>query len=230
MRLFNENLIKGHEGLRLKAYKPTPHDVWTIGWGHTKGVYQGMEISMEIAQDYFEQDVKWAVDAVNREVKVGLTQNQFDALVSFAFNVGETNFKRSTLLKKLNAGDYHGAAAEFPKWNKQRQNGKMVVLRGLVKRRNEEMELFLDPVDEVPSRNFLTENDTNGILKPLNQSKEILSGAGGVVAGATGLLGSVATLAPELQGYALTGLSVALLAFGAFVVYNRLVARNRGER
>jgi len=226
MRLHNENLIKKWEGLKLKAYKPTPNDVWTIGWGHTKGVYQGMEINREMAQHYFEEDVKWAVDAVNREVKVGLNQNQFDALVSFVFNIGETNFKKSTLLKKLNAGDYNGAANEFPKWKYQNK----VVLRGLVRRRAEEMEVFLNPVDGQPSRNFLAENDTNGILKPLNQSKEILSGAGGMVAGATGLVGSVATLAPELQGYVLVGLSVALVAFGAYVVYNRVQARNKGER
>lgn len=223
MRLVNENLIKKWEGLRLEAYKPTPNDVWTIGWGHTKGVFPGMKINRDTAQKYFEEDVKWAVDAVNRLVKVGLTQNQFDALVSLTFNIGETAFGRSTLLKKLNAGDYDGAADEFPKW--KYQSGK--VLKGLVRRRSEEMEYFLTPSVNEPSPNFLAENGANGTLKSLSKSKEIIAGVGAAV---TGVFGGLATLTPEVQDKLSTALIVALVGFGLYVVYNRISARSRGER
>lgn len=228
MRLYNDQLIKKWEQLRLEAYKPTPNDKWTIGWGHTKGVFPGMKISEETAQKYFDEDVAWAVDAVNRLVKVGLTQNQFDALTSIVFNIGETNFKRSTLLRKLNSGDYEGAAEQFTVWNKQRQkDGSLKVLRGLVRRRAEEMELFLEPDDSVPASDIPAENGTTGIAKPLTKSREVISGA---VAGATGVLGAISGLTPSLQDKLFTALCVALIGFGAYVVYNRVVASKRGER
>lgn len=227
MRMYNQELIKKWEGLELEAYLPTPHDVWTIGWGHTKTARKGMVITQKKAQQLFNEDIAWAEAAVNRLVKVGLNQNQFDSLVSLVFNIGTPNFSKSTLLRKLNAGDYEGAAEEFPRWNKQRQNGKLVVLRGLVRRRAEEMEYFLSPVDVKPSANFLAENDTTGIVKPLMKSKEVLTGAGSVV---TGVVGAVAALAPEVQQTAVVAVCVAAVAFGAFIVYNRVNARNKGER
>ena len=182
-----------------------------------------MKINKKIAQQYFEEDTNWAVNAVNNLVKVGLNQNQFDALVSLVFNIGETNFRNSTLLRKLNAGDYEGAADEFPRWKYQNKK----VLRGLVRRRAEEMELFLEPSDELPANNFLVENGTNGILKPLTKSKEVL---GGSVAAVTGVLSTIGSLTPELQDKAFSVLSVALVAFGVYIVYNRYKARSRGER
>lgn len=138
MKLRNEEMIKKHEALRLRAYMPTPNDVPTIGWGHTRGVKMGDVITEKQAQKFFEQDTAWAVKAVNNMVKVKLNQNQFDALVSWVFNVGETNARASTLVRQLNTGDYEAVRRELPRWNKQK--GK--VLRGLVKRRAEEVELF----------------------------------------------------------------------------------------
>lgn len=138
MKLVNDTLIKKWESLRLTAYLPTPNDVWTIGWGHTKGVYKGMVITEAQAQKFFEADVAWAVNAVNRNVKVPLSQNQFDVLVSFVFNVGEGAFVKSTLLRKLNQGDYEGAGNELPRWNKQ----KGVILKGLTRRRKEERTIW----------------------------------------------------------------------------------------
>lgn len=226
MQLVNETLIKKWEKLRLVAYLPTPDDKWTIGWGHTEGVRQGDEISREQAQMFFEDDVAWATRAVNREVKVGLTQNQFDALVSFVFNVGEANFKTSTLLKKLNRGDYEGAAQEFPRWNKQRQkNGQLKVLRGLVRRRAEEMEVFLEPDDEVQKKAETIAGPDP--LKPLSLSKEVWGGVGAALTGGGALLGS---LAPQAQNTLSVALSVALLAFGAYFIWNRVSARSRAER
>lgn len=136
------DLIKDFEKLRLVAYLPTPDDVWTIGWGHTKGVKQGDVCTVEQAEQYLTEDLDWSEWAVNTLVKVPINQNQFDALVSFTFNLGAGNFSQSTLLRKLNGGDYVGAALEFPRWNKQA--GK--VLAGLVRRRKAEQTLFTTPI------------------------------------------------------------------------------------
>ena len=138
-RLDNLDHIKEWEGLRLEAYLPTPNDVWTIGWGHTGTATKGMVITREQAERLLRQDVRWVEDTINNHVKVPLNQNQYDALGSFIFNVGATAFKRSTLLRKLNKGDYQGAADQFPRWNKQKGR----VLRGLTRRRHDERKLFL---------------------------------------------------------------------------------------
>lgn len=130
--------IKRHEGLRLRAYLPTPNDVPTIGWGHTEGVRLGQEISLPEAQRLIERDVAWVKRVIDSTVKVPLGPNQVSALYSFVFNLGGSNFRKSTMLRKLNAGDYAGTANEFKRWNKQK--GK--VLRGLTKRRAYEAEVF----------------------------------------------------------------------------------------
>jgi GH24 family phage-related lysozyme (muramidase) len=132
------NLIKKYEGCRLTAYK-CPANVYTIGYGHTKGVKQGMKITKAQAEAYLKQDLVTYENAVNKYVKVPINQNQFDALVSFSFNCGTGALKTSTLLRELNKKDYSGAAKQFLKWNKS--NGK--VLNGLTKRRKEERELFM---------------------------------------------------------------------------------------
>ena len=139
MKIKNLDIIKKSEGLRLEAYLPTPNDIPTIGYGHTKGVRMGQRISLAQAEQFLLEDVDWAEDAVNSLVKVKLSQNQFDALVSFVFNIGAGAFSKSTLLKYLNAGDYGGAANQLLRWNKQA--GKE--LKGLTKRRQEERALFL---------------------------------------------------------------------------------------
>jgi GH24 family phage-related lysozyme (muramidase) len=138
------DMIKKHEALRLVAYLPTPHDVWTIGWGHTATARAGMKITKVQAETLLRRDLAWVRDVIAKRVKVPLTQPQYDALASFIFNLGEANFKASTLLKKLNAYDYVGTADQFPRWNKQRQGYQLVVLRGLTKRRAEERALFLE--------------------------------------------------------------------------------------
>lgn len=134
-----EALIKSYEKFRPTAYLPTPRDVWTIGWGHTRGVKQGDTCTQPQAELWFLQDVAGAVAAVNGGVKIDVSQNQFDALVSLAFNIGGFAFTGSTLLRKLNATDIPGAAAQFAVWNKQAGR----VLPGLVARRAAEAALFL---------------------------------------------------------------------------------------
>lgn len=137
-----KDLIKKYEGLRLSVYK-CPANVLTIGYGHTKTAKPGMSINKEMAELLLNMDLIDFEKAVKALVKVPLTQNQFDSLISLSFNVGVGNFSKSTLLKKLNAGDYAGAAPEFLKWNKARTTGGMKELPGLTKRRKEEQALFL---------------------------------------------------------------------------------------
>ncbi len=136
------NLIKGYEELRLKAYYATADEkakgINTIGWGHTSGVKEGDECTVAQAEAFLRGDLEDAEGGVYSLVRVPLTQNQYDALVSLVFNIGRGNFASSTLLKKLNMNDYVGASLEFPRWNKQAGQ----VLKGLTKRRAEEQSLF----------------------------------------------------------------------------------------
>jgi len=130
-------LIRQAEGLRLSAYR-CPAGIPTIGYGSTAGVKLGQAITAERAEQLLGEDVRQFEAAVSRLVKVPLTQGQFDALVSFAFNLGAKALGDSTLLRLLNAGDYSGAAAQFDRW--VYASGKK--LSGLVKRRAAERALF----------------------------------------------------------------------------------------
>lgn len=133
------SIIRDCEGLRTTSYR-CPAGIPTIGYGHTgPEVKDGQTITKEEADRLLRDDVKVAERAIKRLVKVQLTQGQFDALVSFTFNLGAGNLQSSTLLKKLNASDYAGAAEQFLVWNKAA--GK--VLPGLVKRRERERQCFL---------------------------------------------------------------------------------------
>jgi len=132
-------LIKKFESLRLSAYH-CPAKVLTIGYGHTgKDVFQGQRITVQQAEDLLKKDVERFEVAVNKLVTVELSQNQFDALVSFTYNLGEGSLQKSTLLKVLNRGEYSKAAGQFEHWCFS--NGKE--LKGLVARREAEEQLFL---------------------------------------------------------------------------------------
>nr|DAH63102.1 MAG TPA: Lysozyme [Caudoviricetes sp.] len=136
-------LIKQFEGCKLTAYQDSV-GVWTIGYGWTKPVdgkpiRAGMTIKQETAERLLKTGLVSYESDVSRLVKVGLTQGQFDALVSFTYNLGARSLSTSTLLRKLNAEDYAGAADEFLRWNKA--GGK--VLNGLTRRREAERDLFL---------------------------------------------------------------------------------------
>ena len=130
-------LIRQFEGLRLSAYR-CPAGIPTIGYGSTAGVKLGQAITAERAEQLLREDVRQFEAAVSRLVKVPLTQGLFDALTSFAFNLGAKALEKSTLLRLLNAGDYSGAAAQFERW--VYASGKK--LAGLVKRRAAERALF----------------------------------------------------------------------------------------
>lgn len=144
-------LIKAFEGCKLKAYRDVA-GIWTIGYGHTKGVYPGQVITIELAEKFLIDDVWNFEEEVNLILAgVEVSQAQFDALVSFAFNVGSDidaddipeGLGDSTLLKKLLAGDTLGAADQFLSWNKAKVRGKLQPVAGLTKRRAAERALFL---------------------------------------------------------------------------------------
>ncbi|WP_273889785.1 lysozyme [Serratia marcescens] len=136
-------LIKRFEGLRLKAYQDLV-GVWTVGYGWTqpvdgKKVGPGMQIDQVTADRLLKCGVVQYEQGVNQLVKVKITQGQFDALVSFAYNLGLRSLSTSTLLQKMNAGDKQGAADQFGRW--VNAGGKR--LDGLVARRAAEREMFL---------------------------------------------------------------------------------------
>lgn len=137
-------LIKHFEGCRLSAYQDGA-GIWTIGWGWARPVdgvdiHSGMTITQEKADALFTEGVVDYEQAVCRRVTVALNQNQFDALVSFTYNLGPASLERSTLLAKLNAGDYAGAASEFDRWIYIGKDPS----DGLIRRRAAEKALFLE--------------------------------------------------------------------------------------
>lgn len=136
-------LIKRWETLELKAYhgKADPDGVWTIGWGHTHGVYEGMTISTPDAENLLKQDLEDAENAINEVMNAKITtQAQFDAMCSLAFNVGTEAFQNSTMLRLHNNGQFYDAAMAFLMWvfagGKKR--------RGLIRRRCEAAGLYCD--------------------------------------------------------------------------------------
>ena len=136
-----KRLIKEFEGLRLTAYL-CPAGVWTIGYGHTKGVKRGMKIDQAQADRLLDIDLIDVARSIRQLVKVNINDNQEQALVSFIFNVGARAFSNSTLLRKLNNKDYAGASSEFDKW----VYAKGKKLPGLIRRRKAEKDLFNEPV------------------------------------------------------------------------------------
>lgn len=131
------NFIKQKEGLRLQAYQDSAN-VWTIGYGHTKGVNKGDTCTKEQAESWLRQDIITHKDAV-KQMDVRLTQNQFDALVSFCFNVGVGAFKNSTLYKKVLADPTDTTiAAEFTKW----VHAGGIAIPGLITRRQQESNTY----------------------------------------------------------------------------------------
>jgi GH24 family phage-related lysozyme (muramidase) len=132
------NLIKEFEGIRLNAYQDSV-GVWTIGIGTTLGVKKGQVITESQAIEFLERDLAKFEKAINEAVKVEISQPMFDALACWTYNVGPGAMAKSTLIKKLNAGDFQGAADAFLSWDKA--GGR--VLAGLHRRREAERKLFM---------------------------------------------------------------------------------------
>ena len=165
------NLIKHFEGCRLTSYRDSV-GVLTIGFGHTKGVKEGMIITESKAEELLKDDLFYFELRVLQLVKIPMTQNQFDALVSFTFNVGEGNFAKSNLLKRMNKVVYYNNRAlesiadEFLKWNKARnpKTKKLEPLAGLTKRRHAERLMFINPIK---INDVIAEIDALAVPRPM---------------------------------------------------------------
>jgi lysozyme len=138
-RINNEGLklLTTFEGCELEAYDDQA-GVWTIGYGHTKGVVPGMKITQAQAEQFLQEDLEKFSDFVESAVEVDVNDDQFSALVCFCFNIGSGGLGSSTLLRMLNAGDLSGASEQFLRWNKV--DGKPWL--GLTRRRLAEQSLF----------------------------------------------------------------------------------------
>ncbi len=140
-----ESMVCFFEGYKSTAYNRDGR--WTIGYGHTHGVRPGWICTIEQAREWFEQDMQLAEMCVAHLVNVPLTQGQFDALCSWTYNLGAGRLQKSTMLRKLNAGEYDRACAELTKWvwgvdPDDPKKERKIVLKGLVTRRNWEAELW----------------------------------------------------------------------------------------
>ena len=130
-------LIKKFEGCELKSYQDSV-GVWTIGYGHTKGVEEGQEITQDEAEEMLASELGEYEGYINDMVECDLEQHQFDALVAWVYNLGPTNLRSSTMLKRLNANDLDDVPNQIKRWDKA--GGK--VLQGLVRRREAEALMF----------------------------------------------------------------------------------------
>jgi GH24 family phage-related lysozyme (muramidase) len=162
-------LLKSFEGLELEAYQDIA-GIWTIGYGHTgDDVEPGMRISEREAEALLRKDLKPREDAIDRFASVSLNQNEFDALVSFVYNVGAAAFGGSTARKRLNRGDRIGAADALAWWNKATVNGVLREVLGLTRRRAAERALFLEPSNP-PIVRDPKKIDENSRITPIEDS------------------------------------------------------------
>jgi lysozyme len=142
------DLIKRFEGYRMKAAQ-LPDGRWTIGYGHTLTARGGATVSEKDAEALLLYDLISVAHAVNEQTYAPLNQNQFDALVCFAFNIGLENFVRSGVLRRINEGSLLQAACAMEMWRKADFEGERIVIDALVRRRSAEKALFLTPADGV---------------------------------------------------------------------------------
>lgn len=248
--------LTAEEGRKLKAYRCSA-GVLTIGVGHTSAagapkVTAGMTITAAEADAIFARDLVKYENTVVKSVKVAVTQNQFDALVSLCFNIGQGAFSKSTLVRKLNAGDTQGAANEFLKWSKQpellprRKREKALFLKGPKKAPEKPVEP-VEPIPapepapepvappeppvrptEPPAPEVPTEDDSP--LKPLAKSKELWAGIMAIFAALSTFLSDLHSLDAKTQLWVIGAICILGTAAGLFMIVNRVMARKRGER
>ncbi|ENN89936.1 lysozyme [Bartonella bovis] len=215
MRTISEEglaLIKKWEGLRLEAYKDIM-DVWTIGYGHTSMagapvVQEGMKITKDEAEAILQKDLAQFEQTVEQTVSQPLTDEQFAALVSFCYNVGENAFCNSTLLKKLNKGDYEAVPAELQKWTKS--GGQR--LQGLVHRRAAEAGLWAKGAYVCSNYQTVEAKGSVSIL-----TAEFLAPVIGAFSGLTGLFTGYGPVQ-----WALAAVMVIATVVGIFVYFSRM--------
>jgi lysozyme len=196
------NLVKKFEGLHrvqpdgmVHAYR-CPAGKWTCGWGACKGVRSGTKWTKEYCEMRLIEDLAEHSKAVKKYVSVPLSQGQFDALTSFVFNLGEGNFRSSTLLKKLNKGLYDDVPEQIMRWNKARVDGKLTPLKGLTRRRAAEAAIF--------SRDAAMPSDEGGpdmVQKPTSEAPKSLAKSKTMAGvGIAGTATAMNEMAGQLQG------------------------------
>lgn len=215
-------LVKSFEGCRLSAYL-CPAGKWTVGYGHTgPDVSEGTRVTKSRADELLRRDLKTAELIVGKYVKVPLGANQFSALVSFAFNVGEGNFRSSTLLKRVNAGRYNEVSRQLERWVYVTVDGKKQRSRGLARRRAAESALWEQQASETDAMERVSIPPSPREGKSPFKSRTVwgaaIAGAGTVVQGAAEQLEGYAGL-PQPVFWVLTGITLAALAF---TVYGRM--------
>jgi len=216
-------LIKEFEGLRLEAYK-CPAGVWTIGYGTTAGAgvgikpEAGMVITEAEAEWYLEQAVAKFAAGVEAVITAPVNANEFGALVSLAYNIGQGAFKRSSCLKWLNAGDKAKAAAAIKLWNKA--GGK--VLAGLVRRREAEVALFWTPVPVQPP---VAPQGRNSVAQSTTMQASVAQAAAGV----GGAVGALNMLSGTAQIVAIGG-AVLVTLLALWIMRERIKHWSKGVR
>jgi lysozyme len=216
-------LIKAHEGLRLKAYVDpgTGGEPYTIGYGHTSAagpptVYKGMTISRDEAEDIFRRDLTKFENHVRFAVKVPISDTQFSALVSFCYNVGPGAFKKSSVLRAVNEGRFDLVPARLALFNKA--NGK--TLKGLVRRRAEEGKMFTEGRDD--DDQMVTGAEPSVGKSVFNSTTNVAAGLSGVAA----VTSASAQIANDVGSIPLTwliiGLALVSVAATVWIVKERI--------
>ena len=220
-----KKLIKEFEGLRLKAYLCSA-GVLTIGWGHTSSagepaVRPGMTISRAEAIEIFNRDIQEFAEGVERLIKVDITENQFGACVSLAFNIGIGAFSKSSVLRFVNKRRFDDAADAFLLFNKERRNGKKVVSAGLVRRRAAEAALFKSD-DGEDGHDVRIPVEPEG-KKPLSSTTNIAAGitaAAGVSAATKEVVDNTSSIFSS-SNMIMVGLAFVIVAGAAWIIRER---------
>lgn len=201
--------LRGFEGLRLDAYQDSG-GVWTIGYGHTgRDVTPGLRITREEAEELLAQDLAWAQQVVASTVRVPLTGGQDAALTSLIYNIGAGAWQKSTALRRLNVGDYAGAADALTWWNKA--GGKVV--GGLVRRREAERAMFMagmGQIEESPIGAPVGGGEAKPVLRSVTSWLSSI-GLAGAIADSAGAFAQFKAAAPDV-----------LLRFGVPLVFGAI--------
>lgn len=222
-------VIKGFEAFRAVAYQDVA-GVWTIGYGTTRGVKRGQRTTEPEADQRLRLELREYEDAVTRAAHAPITQSQFDALVSFAYNVGAAGMAGSSVIKAHNRGDYQAAARAFALWNKARVNGTLQAVAGLTRRRAAEAALYLqdaaslDPAtpEPVPERPMHTSE--------INIASTVAGGTAGVaaVAETARAVADVKSSLDSLGPWLLPVLLLAVAGLCGYIIWQRVHQRLDG--
>lgn len=225
------SLLVDFEGFRPNAYIPVPGDVPTIGFGFTKGVKIGDTMSMSEATARLRSELVEYEHGVANACMVETNQNQFDALVCLAYNIGVGAFKKSTVLKLHNKRDYNAAARAFSMWNKS--GGK--VYPGLVRRRAAEAALYLEPTQATFAEPVHVMPQTVDEEKPMAASSinraSVVAGGTASIAAVTQTLDAVKGVkdgVESLGSWLVPALLIAVVGLCAYVVWQRFDMRKKG--